>query len=104
MKIHYHFRIIEEETGYSAQCVEMEGAVTQGDSWDHLQEMMKDCLRCMVECQLDSGLLPPLPVPMGGDNEHRVEEVSLSDDTSAELLAKYQQVISSLIDVPLLPL
>jgi len=44
----YHFRVHKEEDGYSAQCIELEGCITQGDSQEELFENMKEVLNLYV--------------------------------------------------------
>jgi predicted RNase H-like HicB family nuclease len=38
--MHYHFKIHKENNGYWAECCELEGCVTQGDT---LEELYKFC-------------------------------------------------------------
>ena len=40
----YPFRIRKEKKGYSAQCIELEGCITQGDTLKELQKNMEEAL------------------------------------------------------------
>jgi len=42
--MYYHFKIHKEPDGYWAECIELEGCVTQGDSLDELQKNMEEAL------------------------------------------------------------
>ena len=45
----YHFKIHKEDIGYSAQCIELPGCVTQGDTMQELQKNMRDALNLYIE-------------------------------------------------------
>ena len=57
----YHFRIQKEKKGYSAQCIELEGCITQGDTLKELQKNMKEALNLYVQEPADSEDLAALP-------------------------------------------
>jgi len=47
--VYYHFKIHKESDGYWAECVELEGCVTQGDSFDELQTNMEEALNLYLD-------------------------------------------------------
>lgn len=51
----YHFKIHKEGTGFWAECLELDGCQTQGDSREHLQLMMEDVLIAFLNQKLESG-------------------------------------------------
>ncbi|NGX59127.1 MAG: hypothetical protein KR126chlam3_00272 [Chlamydiae bacterium] len=57
----YHFRIRKEKKGYSAQCIELEGCITQGDSLKELQKNMEEALNLYVQEPAGSEDLAALP-------------------------------------------
>jgi len=57
----YHFRVKKEAKGYSAQCVELPGCVTQGDTKEELHGNMEEALNLYLDEPFDSKLLFPLP-------------------------------------------
>lgn len=60
----YHFEIHKEEDGYFAECIELKGCMTQGDTLDELKEMAEDALNCYLLEPIDSKFTPhPLPDP-----------------------------------------
>ena len=38
----YHFEFFEEENGYWANCIELKGCITQADTFQELEENMKE--------------------------------------------------------------
>lgn len=59
--MHYHFKIHKEGKGYWAECVELEGCVTQADTKKELWENMEEALDLYLEEPKDSSYLAPLP-------------------------------------------
>ena len=59
--MHYHFKIHKEGDGFWAECIELPGCVTEGDSKEELFENMKDALNTYLEEPEDSRYLAPLP-------------------------------------------
>lgn len=57
----YHFRIHKEKDGCSAQCIELEGCITQGNSMKELQKNMEEALNLYVQEPSDSEELAALP-------------------------------------------
>ena len=57
----YHFQIHKEkEGGYFAQCIEIEGCVTQGETLSELRENMREALNLSISEPEDSKYLVPL--------------------------------------------
>jgi len=44
----YHFKIHKEEKGYWAECIEIPGCFTQGDTKQELKENMREALNTAV--------------------------------------------------------
>ncbi|MBF8263952.1 MAG: hypothetical protein HW387_1617 [Parachlamydiales bacterium] len=57
----YHFRVEKEKFGFSAQCMELEGCITQGDSREELNANMQEALNMYVFESDDSNELAPFP-------------------------------------------
>lgn len=57
----YHFKVTKEGTGYSAQCVELEGCITQGDTIAELETNMKEALNLHLAEAEDSKVVFDLP-------------------------------------------
>ena len=59
--MYYHFKIHKESDGYWAECVELEGCVTQGDSFDELQTNMEEALNLYLDEPDNLDVTFPLP-------------------------------------------
>jgi predicted RNase H-like HicB family nuclease len=57
----YHFKIHKEGSGYWAECIEIPGCFTQGDSKEELMENMQDALNTIIYEPENSKELVPLP-------------------------------------------
>jgi antitoxin HicB len=87
----YHFKIKKEKTGYSAQCLELKGCITQGDDMNELYHNMEEALNLYVEEPEDSKELAALP------NERirlskTVAEVSLDPQIAFSFMVRYYRL------------
>lgn len=57
----YHFKVHKEGQGFWAECIELSGCFTQGDSMEELRENMEEALNLYIEEPQDSKKLAPLP-------------------------------------------
>jgi antitoxin HicB len=57
----YHFKIHKEEDGFWAECVELKGCVTQGDTMEELIENMNEALNLYLDEPISSNTDFPLP-------------------------------------------
>lgn len=57
----YHFKVHKEGDGFWAECVELDGCVTQGDSKEELFKNMQEALNLYLEEPEDSTFLAPFP-------------------------------------------
>jgi antitoxin HicB len=57
----YHFKVRKEKKGYSAQCLEMPGCVTQADTIKELKANMKEVVELMLYEPSDSKFIAPMP-------------------------------------------
>lgn len=57
----YHFKIHREKGGFWAECLELEGCVTQAKTIEELCDNMEDALNLYIEEPEDSKFLAPFP-------------------------------------------
>lgn len=57
----YHFKIHKEGKSFWAECLELAGCFTQGDSKEELSRNMQEALNTFLEEPEDSTFLAPLP-------------------------------------------
>ncbi|NDG85532.1 MAG: type II toxin-antitoxin system HicB family antitoxin [Proteobacteria bacterium] len=59
--MNYHFRVKKEKTGFSAECVELPGCVTQGETREELSNNMEEALNLFLDEPPHSKTVFPLP-------------------------------------------
>jgi antitoxin HicB len=89
--MNYHFRITKEENGYSAQCIEIPGCITEADSKKELYINMKEALELYIQEPESFSDLAPLPKTSIRRNR-RIVKVAL--DRSKEKVLQKNSVIS----------
>lgn len=57
----YHFKIHREGKGFWAQCLELEGVLTQGETKEELQRNIHEALNLFLDEPPDSKIIFPLP-------------------------------------------
>lgn len=87
----YHFKIRKEKKGFSAQCMELEGCLTQGNSMKELLKNMQEVLNLYVQEPEDSTDLASFP-----DNSIRksknVVEVALDPEIAFSFMVRYHRI------------
>lgn len=87
----YHFKIqAESKGGYSAQCIEIPGCLTQGDTLAELRDNMQESLNLAVSEPEDSKYLVALPkkVKLGKN----IEEVALDPQVALAFSVRYHRL------------
>lgn len=87
----YHFRVSKEKDGYSAQCIELEGCVTQGNFKKELYANMQEALNLYIQEPESSKDLAELP----DDSIRRsknVVEVPLDPSIAFAFLVRYHRL------------
>lgn len=69
----YHFKIDKEKKGYSAQCIELPGCITQGYTMKELKANMQEALNLYIEEPNDSQDLAELPKALRKKSKNIVE-------------------------------
>lgn len=69
----YHFKIHKDGSGFWAECIELQGCSTQGDSMEELKFNMADALNLFLSESDDSSLFFPAPKKIAGKNVVAVE-------------------------------
>ncbi len=59
--MYYHFKILNEENGFWADCIELKGCRTQGESLDELNQNMEEALNLYLDEPAHSNLIFPKP-------------------------------------------
>lgn len=87
----YHFKIRKEKKGYSAQCVELKGCVTEGDSMDELRKNMEESLNLYIQEPEDSDDLADLPRKSMRKSKDIIE-VALDPQVAFSFMVRYYRI------------
>ena len=87
----YHFKIHKEGKGYWAECLELSGCFTEGDSIEELCDNMQEALNLYIEEPLNSKKLAPLPdesIPVN----RNVIEVAVDPSIAFSFMVRYNRI------------
>lgn len=87
----YHFKVHKEGEGFWAECLELPGCITEGDSKEELFENMKDALNTFLEEPEATQNLSPLPDPSIRSSRN-VIEVPVDPSIAFALLIRYERI------------
>jgi predicted RNase H-like HicB family nuclease/DNA-binding XRE family transcriptional regulator len=88
--MYYHFKVHTEGSGYWAECCELDGCVTQGDSLEDLYKFCEEALNLYLEEPNDSKIIFPLPNEIL-DNNKRLVKIPVEPEIAlAVLLRNYR--------------
>lgn len=59
--MYYHFKYHKEKNGYWAECIELEGCITEADNLEKLQKNMEEVLNLYLDEPENSKQIYPLP-------------------------------------------
>jgi predicted RNase H-like HicB family nuclease len=87
----YHFKIHKEGKGYWAQCIELEGCVTQADDLKKLKVNMQKALNLYIEEAEDSDDLAALP-DTSIKLKKNIVEVAVEPQVAFAFLVRYHRI------------
>lgn len=87
----YHFKVHKEKNGFSAQCIELPGCVTQGDSMKELEANMQEALNLFIEEPNDSDDVAALPDPSIRRSKN-VIEVAVDPQIAFAFLVRHERI------------
>lgn len=64
----YHFKVHKEKSGFSAECIELKGCRTEGNTMEELEMKMEEALNLYLAEQDNSTLIFPAPKALNGKN------------------------------------
>jgi predicted RNase H-like HicB family nuclease len=86
----YHFNIHKDNTGYWAECCELDGCVTQGDTLQDLYKFCEEALNLYFYEPSDSEIIFPLPDETL-DNNKKLAKITVKPEMAfAVLLRNYR--------------
>lgn len=87
----YHFKIRREKKGFSAQCMELEGCFTEGDSMKELLKNMQEVIDLYIQEPEDSTDLAPFPDDSIRKSKN-VVEVALDPEIAFSFMVRYYRI------------
>lgn len=87
----YHFKIHKEGKGFWAECIELSGCFTQGDSMEELRENMQEALNLYIEEPENSKKIAPLPDELIVTSRNIVE-VQLDPSVAFSFMVRYNRI------------
>ncbi len=87
----YHFKVHKEGSGFWAECLELEGCVTEADTFDELQVNMEEALNLYVEEPESSKDLSALPNDSIKPSK-TIVEVALDPQVAFAFMVRYFRI------------
>lgn len=87
----YHFKVQKERKFYWAQCIELEGCITQGRTLRDLHNNMEEALNLYIQEPEDSTDLAPLPKPTIRKSKN-VIEISVDPEIAFAFMVRYHRI------------
>jgi predicted RNase H-like HicB family nuclease len=87
----YHFKVHKEGKGFWAECLELKGCITEGDSIEELNTNMQDALNLYVSEPEDSKDFAAFP-DESIKKAKNIVEVPLEPLIASSFLARYQRM------------
>lgn len=84
----YHFKIHKESRGYWAECVELKGCQTQGDTMEELKINAGEALNLFLSEPEETGVLFPLPLRKT-KKDSKVFQVPVEPGVALSLMLKH---------------
>jgi len=88
--MYYHFKSHKEGNGYWAECCELDGCVTQGDTLEELYGFCEEALNLYLEEPGDSKIIFPLPDETLDSNKRLIKIAADPEIALAVLLRNYR--------------
>jgi len=86
----YHFKVHKEGKGFWAECLELKGCVTQGNSKKELLKNMKESLNLYLEEPEDYSYLAPLPKKI--KKSPSIIEVHVDPEIAFAFMVRYYRI------------
>jgi predicted RNase H-like HicB family nuclease/DNA-binding XRE family transcriptional regulator len=87
----YHFEIHKEDVGYWAECIELSGCITVGDSMAELKKNMEEALNLYIDEPGDSTKLHSLPDNNLSKSRH-LAEVPVEPSIAFAFMVRYNRI------------
>jgi predicted RNase H-like HicB family nuclease/DNA-binding XRE family transcriptional regulator len=91
----YHFKIHKEKAGFWAECLELNGCVSQADTQEELYKNCEEALNLFLEEPSDSKIIFPLP-DNSLDGKKNIINIQVEPEISLAVLLKNHRLNSNM--------
>ena len=95
----YHFKIHKEGKGFWAECLELKGCITQGNSKKELLKNMQESLNLYLEEPKNSSYLAPLPKKTKKSSS--IIEVHVDPEIAFAFMVRYYRIKNNMTQAQL---
>lgn len=88
----YHFKVHEEKAGYWAECLELAGCASEGESYEELEKNIAEALNGILDEPAGSNMIFPLPDEKYLE-EDNVIEVPVEPEIAFSLLVRQARIL-----------
>jgi predicted RNase H-like HicB family nuclease/DNA-binding XRE family transcriptional regulator len=91
----YHFKIHREKNGFWAECLELDGCITQADNQEELYKNCEEALNLFLEEPSDSKIIFSLPNDLL-DNEKDIIKIQVEPEIALAVLLRNYRINSNM--------
>jgi predicted RNase H-like HicB family nuclease/DNA-binding XRE family transcriptional regulator len=91
----YHFKVHKEKVGFWAECLELNGCITQADTQEELYKNCEEALNLFLEEPIDSKIIFPLP-DTSLDIEKNITEIQVEPEIALAVLLRNYRLNSNM--------
>jgi predicted RNase H-like HicB family nuclease len=91
----YHFKVHKERAGFWAECLELNGCITQADTQEELYENCEEALNLFLEEPIDSKIIFPLP-DTSLDIKKNIIEIQVEPEIALAVLLRNYRLNSNM--------
>jgi predicted RNase H-like HicB family nuclease/DNA-binding XRE family transcriptional regulator len=91
----YHFKVHKEKAGFWAECLELNGCITQADTQEELYKNGEEALNLFLEEPIDSKIIFPLP-DTSLDIEKNIIEIQVEPEIALAVLLRNHRLNSNM--------
>ncbi|GMO49674.1 MAG: hypothetical protein Pg6C_12540 [Treponemataceae bacterium] len=96
--MNYHFRLHKEDIGYWAECCELEGCVTQGDTLEEIYAACEEALDVYLYEPDNSERIVPLPDKTLDGRENIIQVARLEDSGRQDRVKTERHMLLSAVN------
>lgn len=84
----YHFKVHKEKIGYWAECCELDGCISEGDTLEELYLNCEEALNLYLDEPNDSKMVFPLPDENVNENKKKIIKITVEPEIALAVLLR----------------